>query len=751
MRKKVFINPNLERLFSFIFFILMIIIINFVLTKTVLKKIQKASEDQLIDKCAHYTDDYSDEIEKKLEEIKVMLDPYYAKVAYKNLPMEKLRDNLIEPSKKLPPLFEEIFMVDRNGNGYNTTTPRKNSADRDYFKDVISGHYRFYISDMLYSKQTDKPVLILARPIYDYSNEIIGVLCAVCPYQKILEIFSEIHVKGNFGNRITIRDSSGRFILHPLKEWNQKIYDTSTLIKTPYDTHGDVDGIRKIIDVNGNPIILFYKNVENTDWIVSYSLRYADFTKVRRTQLKYHRGIMLFLFLGIMIVFLIDTFIHSFLENRQLLTTRIDSVTHLWVREYFEHEAAKMLKRNPDSKFMVIHSDIKGFKFLNQKLGLQKGDEILVQFANSIFAKTDPYNRIMCRGYADHFYSLIKIQSVHKAMTVLHKHTDILEKRIASQEIQYMPRFGVAFRIPDKKSGSSETIQSLIAKAEFATSQIKDNALQTISIYDSKAQKQSTEENYIESHMQDALANGEFFVVYQPKIDLKSEKIVGAEALVRWNNQELGFMPPNKFIPIFERNNFIVKLDFYVYEQVCKFLRHCLDEGLPVVPVSVNMSRNHNKPDRFVHDFAALVKSYDIPPSLIEVELLERSSMDKNILRDITVLLHEHGFSVAMDDFGSGESSLNMLSMIPVDILKFDRSFLYENNVPLKLDDKIANFITTLIELGKNLKKQTIFEGVETEEQINFLRNIKCDIVQGYFYSRPLNAENYVDFVKAHK
>ena len=751
MRKKVFINPNLERLFSFIVFIIMIIIINFVLTKTVLKKIQRANEDQLIDWCAHCTDDYSDEIEKKLEEIKVMLDPYYAKVAHKNLPMEKLRDNLIEPSKKLPPLFEEIFMLDRNGNGYNTTTPRKNSADRDYFKDVISGHYRFYISDMLYSKQTDKPVFIFFRPIYDYSNDIIGVLCAVCPYQKIAVIFSEILVKGNFDNRITIRDSSSRFIFHPLKEWNMKVYDTSTFIKTPYDTHGDVDGIRKTIGINGDPVILFFKKIENTDWTVNYSLRYAEFTKVRRTQLKYHREIMLFLILGILIVFLIDTFIHSFLENRQLLTTRIDSVTHLWVREYFEQEAAKMLKRNPDSKFMVIHSDIKGFKFLNQELGLQKGDEILLKFADSIFSKTDPYNRIMCRGYADHFYSLIKIQSVHKAMTILHKHIDILEKRIAAEEIQYKPRFGVVFRLPDKKCGSSETIQSLIAKAEFATSQIKDNALQTISIYDSKAQKKSAEDNYIETHMQDALANGEFFVVYQPKIDLKSEKIVGAEALVRWNNQELGYMPPNKFIPIFERNNFIVKLDFYVYEQVCKFLRHCLDEGLPVVPVSVNMSRNHNKPERFVHDFVALVKSYDIPPALIEVELLERSSMDKNILRDITVLLHEHGFSVAMDDFGSGESSLNMLSMIPVDILKFDRSFLYENNVPLKLDDKIANFITTLIELGKNLKKQTIFEGVETEEQINFLRNIKCDIVQGFFYSRPLNEESYVDFIKAHK
>ena len=164
------------------------------------------------------------------------------------------------------------------------------------------------------------------------------------------------------------------------------------------------------------------------------------------------------------------------------------------------------------------------------------------------------------------------------------------------------------------------------------------------------------------------------------------------------------------------------------------------------------MSRNHDKPDRFVHDFTALLKKYDVPPSLVEVELLERSSMDKNLLREITLMLQKEGFRVAMDDFGSGESSLNMLSTIPVNILKFDRSFLFASDSKNgKLDETSENFIETLVDLGKNLKKETIFEGVETEEQRDFLRKIKCDQVQGYFYSKPLREEEFMKFLKKHR
>ena len=163
------------------------------------------------------------------------------------------------------------------------------------------------------------------------------------------------------------------------------------------------------------------------------------------------------------------------------------------------------------------------------------------------------------------------------------------------------------------------------------------------------------------------------------------------------------------------------------------------------------MSRNHSKPEAFMRRFKAIFDKYDIPPNLIEIEILERSVMDRQTLRDTTIMLHDSGFKVAMDDFGSGESSLNMLTNIPVDVLKFDKSFLdsakKEDN---SLDENATGLISSLINLGKQLNIQTLFEGVETEQQKNFLKDADCDYVQGFLYSKPLTEFEYVTFVRHH-
>ena len=210
-------------------------------------------------------------------------------------------------------------------------------------------------------------------------------------------------------------------------------------------------------------------------------------------------------------------------------------------------------------------------------------------------------------------------------------------------------------------------------------------------------------------------------------------------------------MSPDQFIPLFERNGFITKLDYFVYEEVFKFIQKRLYKDLPIVPISVNMSRNHNKPEKFMHDFMELFTKYSIPPQLVQIEILERSVMDNTTLHDITEKLHKEGFSVAMDDFGSGESSLNMLTKIPVDVLKFDREFLHAStDSEGRIDKKSEKFIHILIDLSKSLEKQTVFEGVETQAQRDFLRSINCDQAQGFFYSKPLSEQDFVQFIKLH-
>ena len=251
--------------------------------------------------------------------------------------------------------------------------------------------------------------------------------------------------------------------------------------------------------------------------------------------------------------------------------------------------------------------------------------------------------------------------------------------------------------------------------------------------------------------MEEALQNNEFFVLYQPKISLSTDKIVGAEALVRWNNPKMGLLSPDRFIPLFERNGFITKLDYYVYEQVFTFLDKMIERGEPLIPISVNMARNHNKPQKFIHDFMEIFKRHNVPAKYVQLELLERSFMDSETMKEIINSLHKEGFTVAMDDFGSGESSLNILSQVPVDVLKFDREFLLSStNENGELDRKTAKFIQILIELSKHLEKETVFEGVETEAQRDFLKSVNCDQAQGFFYSKPLSEQDFLQFAKMH-
>jgi EAL domain-containing protein (putative c-di-GMP-specific phosphodiesterase class I) len=360
------------------------------------------------------------------------------------------------------------------------------------------------------------------------------------------------------------------------------------------------------------------------------------------------------------------------------------------------------------------------------------------------------FHAIIGRGFADHFYLFIKVTSVHKAMAVFKQEMEKIAIETKSYEIPFFPKFGISFLKPDSDINGNK-IQGLIGQASFAKSTIKDNLLTQYSIYNSRLVDKINEERYIESHMEQALENHEFFVMYQPKISLNNDKIVGAEALVRWNSAQFGLLTPDKFIPLFERNGFITKLDYYVYEEVFKFIQTRITKGEEIVPISVNMSRNHNRPEKFMHDFMEIFNRYSISPSLIQLEILERSVMDNETLQDITEKLHKEGFTVAMDDFGSGESSLNMLTKIPVDVLKFDREFLNSStDSEGRIDKKSEKFINILINLSKNLDKQTVFEGVETQAQRDFLRSIECDQAQGFFYSRPLSEQDFIQFIKLH-
>ncbi len=259
-------------------------------------------------------------------------------------------------------------------------------------------------------------------------------------------------------------------------------------------------------------------------------------------------------------------------------------------------------------------------------------------------------------------------------------------------------------------------------------------------------------EKQLVDRLDTALKNGEFLMFLQPKFSLDNKQIYGAEALVRWNHPTKGFLIPAAFLPIFERNGSIVLIDKFIFEKACAQIRWWLDNGYPVVPVSVNISRVNLYRDDFVEGYLEVLKQYDILPEYIELELTESAIIkNQHALYEITRKFKKHGISLSIDDFGNGFSCLSLLGIMPFDTVKIDKRFLLGN-----FNTKSGRIvIEKIVELVQAIKMNVVAEGVETNEQVDFLKNAGCNIVQGYLFSPPVDVDGFnqmmrSDYCQAH-
>lgn len=420
-----------------------------------------------------------------------------------------------------------------------------------------------------------------------------------------------------------------------------------------------------------------------------------------------------------------------------------DYLTGLMNRRCFEQTADKVLKKNQKYTYAVIESDIRGFKYINRIYGYAYGDESLKFFSHCLTSYGADVVAV-AHGYADRFYIMIKVTDFAECEKRCSDFLEWCRVESGKYNFHFLIKSGIALSGINR---GTDTIQNLIDRAAYAKQTIQRDRMKNTSFFTPEMEQKMITDQKIESCIQKAFDNNEFFVVYQPKIDLRTEKITGAEALVRWNSPENGLLHPDSFLPILEREGFILKLDFYVYKKVFEFIQQQIDCGNKTVPVSVNMSRMHLNTPEFIHNFTGLFSQFHISSSCIEVEVIERATgMSDMLLRNVTKQLQQQGFRVAMDDFGSGESSLNMLHTIPVDVLKLDKDFLYEAET--SPDSKVI--ITKIMEMAKELGKETVCEGVETMNQADFLRSIGCNMAQGFYYSKPLSEETFVSYIKDH-
>lgn len=417
--------------------------------------------------------------------------------------------------------------------------------------------------------------------------------------------------------------------------------------------------------------------------------------------------------------------------------SRFDSVTGLLHLDTFKKQVQQRLhdpmqKRN----YAMICTDISNFEKVNNLYGLKKADQMLGDLATMLTTCSKNIESC-CRSVADHFLGLISYQEKDYIYRLLNAVCVEFEKKISAQYSEASTHLGIGvFLIEDVNM----PIEKMVEYANMARKSLQFQKNSPIAFYDAKLFANLEKVSRIERNMKDALVNKEFKTFLQPKYNLETGKIVGAEALVRWIHPDGSMVYPDEFIPVFESNGFIAKLDFFVLGEICQMLKRRLAEKKPCVPISINQSRVLLQDDNYVKKVASVLAQYNTPPRLIELELTERIFRDDlKEIADMMSKLKNLGIRWSIDDFGTGYSSLNLLKELPVDIIKIDKSFLDET----ESSEMSKIIIRKTVELTQELDMTVICEGVETENQADYLRGIRCDMAQGYLYAKPMPMEEF--------
>lgn len=412
-----------------------------------------------------------------------------------------------------------------------------------------------------------------------------------------------------------------------------------------------------------------------------------------------------------------------------------DQLTRLDSYEEFIPKLKECISHIGNDVITIIYTDIKYFKYFNDTYGYQLGNDLLVRLAEMVSSERDHF---LCgaRVVSDNIVTAGCIRGCSEEQMLAYVRTtaakieEELRKEFNCNRIKLTT--GIFF-ITSKNAGIDP--ETAVSNANLARKQAKETGADGVVIFEEKMAEKINREIEILSSIDDALKKKEIKAYYQPKIDSMTGKLIGAEALVRWQKSDGTWLYPDEFIPILEKSGQIVKVDYFMYEEVFSYVRKRIDQRKPVVPISLNVSRIHLKKPGIAAYVESLLEKYNIPPEMIEFEITENVFIEntENVTKFVDEF-HEMGVRVSMDDFGSGYSSLNLLSQLPIDVIKLDRCFLRS----LNMSDKEKVVVSSIVRMTKDLGMDSLCEGVESDCQSRFLKSIGCDIQQGYYFSKPI-------------
>ncbi len=430
----------------------------------------------------------------------------------------------------------------------------------------------------------------------------------------------------------------------------------------------------------------------------------------------------------------IDSVIKLRESSMTLAAIEKDELTGLYTRQAFYHHARTFTHFMTEEKFNVVILDVADFKLINGTYGTKKGNEVLVYLSNAFryYVKNGLLTRYEGDQLLGLFHSKVKmdVERINRNINKIAEEAPIPNIRI---------KVGIYEDVDTNLS-----IPIICDRALMAEKSISKDFKTNVAFYTDELNQKQLAQRQMENDFKSAISNREFKVYYQPKYDVNTENIVGAEALVRWQKLDGTLISPGAFIPLFESDGLVVHLDEYVFESVCQFQKERMENKLPMVPISVNLSRASIHFSDVVDRYVDIVNQKQIPFECVPIELTESATLYSEKILEITDQLVNAGFTLHMDDFGSGYSSLTSLNELNFSTVKLDKSLIdYIDQVRGK------KIVQQAIDLGHGLDMKVVAEGVESKEQKDCLKEMHCDMIQGFYYSKPLKQEDFIEKLRA--
>ncbi|MEG1683429.1 MAG: EAL domain-containing protein [Oscillospiraceae bacterium] len=634
-----------------------------------------------------------------------------------------------------------IAIVDLDGNAIASDNHAFSVADREFFQTAVKG--RRCLSEPIIDK-VDRvtPGIVYAVPVR-HGGKVVGVLFSGYELEKLTQRIdiSFYHESG----LAFIVDADGNVLLHPVAERIganiAEIAQTRNSAAVVEDFKNNLknaeSGVSHLVMRTENRFFAYAPIEGANDWFLFTSLpAKAVFERSQKVIF-----LTILLLVGISVV-LTSTGLYITMTKRKANAKIVklayyDRMTGAPNVECFKMEAQALLRQFGAPPYRLLNFDVTQFRTLNHNLGYDAGNALLVHIVHCL-ANVARKGEVFARIGIDQFLLLFSAEGGEQEALLTVKR---LREQIAAWELPTGEYYCVQLAFGMYEIEACDTdMMLMIERSNIARKAVKNDHEGDVAIYNASMQERIDRCTELENAMPAALENGEFKLFIQPKYDLLTEKIVGGEALVRWIKADGTVVLPDEFIPLFEQTGAIAAMDLHMLEQLCRFLRTQLDSGLHMVPISINQSRRYMYGPTYVEIVCGKLRQNGVPSRMIELEITENlayTELDKLI--GVLDRLHQEGFRISLDDFGSGYSSLNMLKDLPVDILKLDRFMLGKTMHSQREKTVVAN----IIRMAKELNMSVVAEGVETREQVLFLRDCGCEMAQGYYYSKPVPATRF--------